>query len=267
MNVLAAKQRIKPQKPSGKARPKSEKPRSTIRDNRGRGIEQDIYNEMHRAISDRRLPPGTKLVEEHLADVFRVSRARLRSVLQALARDNVVTLEPNRGAFVSQPPPDEARHVFAARKLLEAGLADVVIAGVTEKALDRLRKHVALEAKTERGPDRHRDLKNSHDFHMLVARLAANPVLEAFLSELLARSALITAIYERSDSSLCSHSSHQHLVDVLANRDPIAYKAAMLGHLAEVEANLDLVTSGQIASVNLRKVFRARRSTSQKAES
>lgn len=235
-------------------------PRASARGgDRGRDIERSIYEEMHRAISDRRLPPGTKLVEEHLADAFGVSRARSRSVLQSLARDKVVTLEPNRGAFVSHPSPDEARQVFAARKVLEVGLAGSVVAGVTDKALEKLRKHVALEEQTEHGPDRHSDLKNSHDFHMLLAQFAENPVLEAFLGELLARSALITAIYERSDGSLCSHVSHRHLIEILGKRDRQAYAEAMLLHLDEVEANLDLTEPEDTGSVDLRRLFRPRR--------
>lgn len=226
---------------------------------RGPGIERTIYDEMHRAISDRRLPPGTKLAEEHLADAFRVSRARARTVLQALARDKVVTLEPNRGAFVSQPSPNEARHVFAARKLLEVALADTVVAGLDDEALERLRKHVALEEQTEHGPDRHRDLKNSHDFHMLLAQLAANPVLETFLGELLARSALITAIYQRTDATLCSHVSHGRLIGILERRDGPAFAKAMLDHLNEVEANLNLAFSDDGGAVDLRKVFKRRR--------
>jgi DNA-binding GntR family transcriptional regulator len=232
---------------------------STRGNDRGRDIERSIYDEMHRAISDRRLPPGTKLVEEHLADAFGVSRARSRSVLQSLARDKVVTLEPNRGAFVSHPSPDEARQVFAARRVLEVGLAQAVVAGVTDKALDKLRRHVALEEQTEHGPDRHSDLKNSHDFHMLLAQLAANPVLEAFLGELLARSALITAIYERSDGSLCSHVSHRYLIEIIEKRDSAAYGEAMQVHLDEVEANLDLTEPEDTGSVDLRRLFRAKR--------
>jgi DNA-binding GntR family transcriptional regulator len=210
---------------------------------------------LHRAIADRRLPPGTKLAEEHLAQVFGVSRARTRTVLQTLARQNIVTLEPNRGAFVSRPSPDEARHVFAARKLVETALAHLVIAAIDTKVLAKLRRHVAEEKRIEHGPDRDRFLKNSHDFHMLLAELVRNPVLEAFLGELLARSALITAIYERrTGGHLCSHAGHQRLIDILERRDASAFAKAMLEHLDEVEANLDLTVSDP-QPIDLRAVF------------
>ena len=60
-----------------------------------------IYNKIHNAIAERRLAPGSRLVEEQLCDVFSASRARIRSVLHSLARDKVVTLHRNRGAVVA----------------------------------------------------------------------------------------------------------------------------------------------------------------------
>src|SRR3979411_3520396 len=81
--------------------------------------EAGIYHKIHVAIAERRLLPGVRLVEDQLAEVFGVSRMRIRSVLHALARDKVVTLQRNRGAVVAYPSVKEAKEVFAARRLLE----------------------------------------------------------------------------------------------------------------------------------------------------
>ena len=67
------------------------------------GIEEGIYERLVAAIFEHRLAPGMKLGEEGLAAVFGVSRARIRAVLPRLAHEGLVTLEPNRGAFVTQP--------------------------------------------------------------------------------------------------------------------------------------------------------------------
>ena len=48
--------------------------------------EATIYDKIHRAIAERRLLPGSRLVEDQLAEVFGVSRMRIRWVLQSLAR-------------------------------------------------------------------------------------------------------------------------------------------------------------------------------------
>jgi DNA-binding GntR family transcriptional regulator len=70
--------------------------------------ESRIYQRIHAAIAERRLLPGSRLVEDQLADVFDVSRMRIRSVLHSLARDKVVTLQRNRGAVVAYPSVKEA---------------------------------------------------------------------------------------------------------------------------------------------------------------
>ena len=55
------------------------------------------------AIVERRLMPGTKLAEQKIADIFKVSRTLVRQALNQLSRDRLVTLEPARGAFVAEP--------------------------------------------------------------------------------------------------------------------------------------------------------------------
>ena len=89
------------------------------------------------------------LVEDQLAEVFGVSRMRIRSVLQSLAHDKVVTLHRNRGAVVAYPSVREAKEVFAARRLIETALAPDIIAKADPKALQRLKMHVKREKQGE----------------------------------------------------------------------------------------------------------------------
>lgn len=71
--------------------------------------------------------PGTKLSEERVAELFNVSRTQVRSVLQRLAVQQLVTLFPNRGAFVSQPSAQEAKDVLWIRRTLETAAVERVI--------------------------------------------------------------------------------------------------------------------------------------------
>lgn len=216
--------------------------------------EREIVAELQRAISDGRLPAGTKLPSEQLADIFNVSRARIRSVLQVLARDKVVTLEMNRGAFVSEPSPQEARDVFAARRLVEVALAREVAAKIDRQGIERLREQVLSEASAELGVDRHLELKVSHDFHVMLAELNGNPVVTEYVAELAARSELITAIYQRNDVDLCSHKGHGELVDILEMGDAATFAAAMKEHFDELESLL-VFSERFEEGVDLQKVF------------
>jgi len=47
--------------------------------------QDEIYEKIYAAIVEHRLHPGTKLVEERLAEIFGVSRARVRGVLARMA--------------------------------------------------------------------------------------------------------------------------------------------------------------------------------------
>lgn len=205
----------------------------------GSGAEQ-MYQAIFRAISEQRLQPGTKLAEEQLAEAFGASRGTTRLVLQALSRDKVVTLEPNRGAFVAKPTPAEAREVFDARKVVEVALAQQVVQCIDAAGIARLRAHIDKETLAENGSDRSAELRTSHDFHVLLAELYGNTVLHELIRDLMARSALITAIYERPHSEVCSHSCHGELVDLLET-DKARFAPAMLEHLQELEAQLLLV--------------------------
>jgi DNA-binding GntR family transcriptional regulator len=202
--------------------------------------EARIYHRIHAAIATHRLLPGARLVEDQLGEVFGVSRARIRSVLHSLARDKVVTLQRNRGAVVAHPTVKEAKEVFAARRLIEVALARDVVRAADDKAIKRLKTHIKKEQQGERSADRAMELKASHEFHTLLAEVVGNTVVVEFLRELMARSSLITAIYERPDVSSCSHLAHARLIQYIERRDSSGLAAAMLQHLNEIEADLML---------------------------
>jgi len=216
--------------------------------------EAQIYHRIHAAIATHRLLPGARLIEDQLGEVFGVSRTRIRAVLHSLARDKVVTLQRNRGAVVAHPTVREAKEVFAARRLIEVAMAPDVVRAVDDAAIKRLKAHIRKEQQGERSQDRALELKASHEFHTLLAEIVGNRVLIGFLKELMARSALITAIYERPDVSHCSHLAHAQLIQFIERRDAEGLAGAMLKHLTEIESDLVLFEREESVT-DLRAVF------------
>jgi DNA-binding GntR family transcriptional regulator len=216
--------------------------------------EATIYARIHAAIVERRILPGVRLVEDQLAEVFEVSRMRIRSVLQSLAHDKVVTLHRNRGAVVAYPSVREAKEVFAARRLIEAALAPDIVAKADSKAVQRLKMHVKREKQGEARPNRALELKTSHDFHTLLAEITGNRVVVDFLRELMTQSLLITAIYERPDVSSCSHQAHGQIIRFIERRDADGLADAMRRHLDEIEGDLVLFERQEF-SADIRAVF------------
>src|SRR5688572_23535778 len=144
-----------------------------------------VYDRIWNAIMDHSLPPETRLVEERLCEIFGLGRTRLRQVLQRLAHERVVTLMPNRGAIVSRPSIREAREVFAARRVLEAGIVQAFIDNATRADVKRIQDHVARERAAFVANDRRAMLKLSGDFHLVIAEIAGNSILIELLRDLI----------------------------------------------------------------------------------
>jgi DNA-binding GntR family transcriptional regulator len=204
------------------------------------GTTERIVESITTAIVERRLMPGTKLVEQQIADVFSVSRTVVRQALNRLSRDRLVTLEPSRGAYVASPSVEEARQVFEVRRLLEGGVVRALAARITDAQVERLRQHLRDERIAVARVDVPGRTRLLADFHVVLARMLDNDVLADLLADLLSRSQLISLMYQSSHSAEHSQDEHVGIVEALARRDARAAVRLMDHHLSNVERNLRL---------------------------
>jgi DNA-binding GntR family transcriptional regulator len=192
------------------------------------------------AIVERRLMPGTKLAEQKIADIFKVSRTIVRQALNQLSRDKLITLEPQRGARVAEPSIEEARQVFETRQMLEGAMVKRAAAELDPAQIAALRAHLRDEAAAVIRTDVPGRTRLLADFHVLLARMLGNDVLAGMLAELVSRSSLIALMYQSSHSAEHSLEEHVAIVDALERRDPRAAGRLMEAHLLHVERNLRL---------------------------
>ncbi|WP_011579681.1 MULTISPECIES: GntR family transcriptional regulator [Chelativorans] len=204
-----------------------------------------IYERLWDAIAERNLRPGTRLKEEQLAEIFAVSRARVRSALAALERDGLVRLVPNRGAFVAEPTIREARDIFFARATIESKLVERLCAHASTGAINRLKAHVAEERAAAERCDRAAAVRLSGGFHLLIAELAGSPYLFEVLRDLVSRTSLITAMYQPRGEKDCGPDEHEDIVSKIACGDVEAAKLAMDHHLDHIERQLNLAQSDE----------------------
>ncbi|AMC99503.1 GntR family transcriptional regulator [Halomonas chromatireducens] len=202
-------------------------------------IEQ-IADHITDAVMEHRLPPGIKLVEEKLASAFGVSRTKIRQALTLLAQEGLVTLHANRGAFVTRPTADEARDLFATRRLVEPEIVRNVIAKACEHDIARLHQHLANEAQARLAGDRRRIIRLSGQFHMLLATLAGNAFIEKLMAELCPLTCLIIALYDAPQTPACPEDEHSQIVEAIAAHDEDTAVRLMLHHLDHIEKELQL---------------------------
>lgn len=192
------------------------------------------------AILEHRLLPGTKLGEDELGEIYGASRTLVRTALLKLAHEGIVTIEKNRGAFVSRPTPADAREVFEARRLIEPAIVDHAVDAASPAWLDRLQQHLAEEREAELRGDTRAMVRLSGEFHRLVAEMSGHSIYLGFLDELIARSSLIILLYRRHDTPACGTEHHAGIVAAIRQRDNRLAREQMLVHLTEIEAELFL---------------------------
>ena len=219
-------------------------------------VKQRIFAATREAIVGRRLPPGTKLTEDVIADTFGCGRGPVRWALARLGDEGLVTLVPHRGAFVAQPPLDEAKHLFGARRMLEGGIVRCLCGTRREGGLAPLVACADAEDRAHREGDEAAALRLSGDFHLIMADLTGNPIVAAMLRELVSRTILAISVHQRPGSSGCRTHEHRRLIDLMAAGDAEGAAREMEAHLGALEQGLDLSPQPR-GGISLRAVLQA----------
>jgi DNA-binding GntR family transcriptional regulator len=197
-----------------------------------------IVEALTKAIVEHRLQPGAKLVEQKLADHFGVSRTLVRQALFQLEQQRLVVLEPARGAFVAAPTLLEAQQVFEVRRMLEAEMMRMFVRQIAPTQIRALRDHLMREKDAVAAQNPSSRVQMLGEFHILIAQLLGNGVLEQMLRDLISRCALITLMYQSAQGAQESNQEHIHIVAALAARDEARAVQLMEEHLRSVVHNL-----------------------------
>jgi DNA-binding GntR family transcriptional regulator len=215
----------------------------------------DIHGRIYKAIVEHRLQPGTKLTEERIAELFSVSRTQVRGVLQRLAVEQLVTLVPNRGAFVAQPTAAQAHDVLDVRRTLEPGVVTRLIerlaTGEARDGIAQLRRLVQHEQQAHQSGDRRTAVRLSGEFHVLLAELSGSSIYLRIMRELTPLTCLAILSFEAPTTAACPNDEHARLIDAIEAGDAPGAIALMTEHLLHIEHALNLDRSDAEPEVDL----------------
>jgi DNA-binding GntR family transcriptional regulator len=214
-----------------------------------------IAERIRAAILEHRLAPGAKLTEAQLCEVFGVKRGPIRQALAQLATDHLVDLEPNRGAFVASPSLQEVHEVFEMRRIIELAVVEKICGGHGMRRLKSIGSMIGRERKAFETRDFPAWIRLSGEFHTELAGLTGNTVLCDCLNGLVARSTLISALYESLGRSPCSFEDHEAILAALDAGDAKEAAALMARHLQSVE--LKMLDRPARGAADLHEVFGA----------
>lgn len=214
---------------------------------------ESIAENIRAAILEHRLAPGAKLTEAQLCEVFAVKRGTVRQALAQLANERLVDLEPNRGAFVASPSLQEVHEVFEMRRIIELAVVQRIAQGHGMRRLKSISSTIGKERRAFESQDFSSWIRLSGEFHTELASLTGNTVLCECLSGLVARSTLISALYESLGKSSCSFEDHEQILAALDAGDAAHATDLMAQHLRDVE--LKMLERPARGAVDLKEVF------------
>jgi DNA-binding GntR family transcriptional regulator len=193
------------------------------------------HEALRRAIIEQALRPGTKLPEDEIGSHFSMSRTLVRAVLARLQAEGLVDARPKRTATVAEPTLEEARDVFEVRRALEAEVVRQVVRRWKPAFGAELEGHVREEDEAKSRHDERVSIRLAGEFHIKLAAMTGNSLLERYLSEVVSRCSLILALYGRPHSSDCAVNEHSEIIAALRDGDAARAVALMDEHVGSVE--------------------------------
>jgi len=210
-------------------------------------LEDNIVNFIFDAIFTKKLHPGIKLSESVLAKELNASRDVVRKAFSKLQTMGILTYKKNQGFHVVWLTEDNAKDIYSARKVIEAGIVEIITEKYSKENLDLsvLNEKVKTEKYLKVSLKNGEYVKTSCDFHLNLAILSENSFLINALKPLIPLSILAGLIYDDNETSFCSYDEHTLLINAIKSNDIVYAKSIMSQHLDHcVEAlNFGLTSS------------------------
>lgn len=202
------------------------------------------YERVRQAILSGAFAPGDHLKETDLVTYCGVSRTPVRSALNRLAADDLITLHRNQGARVKEWPADDVDDLFALRALLEGYAAARAAEHISLKQLDKIRTAIeemdaVLIGKKPLAAKTSEFLRLNTVVHASIWEASGSARLQSMLSKLVEQALQVrTAATFTLERIAESHHHHQELLSALVARDSLWAEAIMRSHIRAAQASL-----------------------------
>ena len=196
-------------------------------------ISEAVFRHLGQEIIQGRLAPGERLRETKLCEQLGCSRSPLREAFRMLAAENLVTIEPRRGARVAHLTAKGIAELFEVRIELEALAVSLAAErGAPEDfaALERLNESMGRAAEDR---DAAAYFAQNTQFHITIARAARNEYLETLIRSAGDRSFLsLFRTLGNPENITRSVAQHAELIAALRSGDAVLANEHMREHIA-----------------------------------
>ncbi|WP_375122710.1 GntR family transcriptional regulator [Pseudomonas sp. LW8] len=199
---------------------------------------EELYPRLFDAILEQRIDEDSRFTEDSLQAMFGAGRADVRRVLTQLSHEQIVVLRANHRPRVAAPDRELIRQTLHARRLAENTLVRLACQRPQPDDLNCLRTLIEREKRAVEQDRRGAAIRLSGEFHLQLARMAANVPLAHFLHSLVPLTSLAIARSRCPTRSCCAWQEHLALVEVVERGDAAKAEGLMNRHLDHLEQTL-----------------------------
>jgi GntR family transcriptional repressor for pyruvate dehydrogenase complex len=214
------------------------------------GITELVVERIKELLARGELRAGSRLPpERELAEMLNISRPSLRTALKALSVMGIIRAKPGAGTYIAESLPEvftEPMHfmtlinntsveeLFEARRIIEAGLAELAAERASADDIQLLNKEIGGMRETIDDPENF--LKHDVRFHQVMAHAANNKLMSGVMDT-------VAQLLFHIRRQTIAHASdleeaiewHQKIVDAIRKHEPRRAKDMLSGHLRSAQ--------------------------------
>lgn len=192
-----------------------------------------MFRQLRRKILGGSYARGEKLIEEEIADQYKVSRTPVREAFRKLELEGLVQYLPRRGVVVTGLSPKDMDEIYATREVLEGLAARLAAEHATDTEIEELRQLLVEMNEASTSGDFPRSAKIHTRFNEVLYRLSRNSRLQAILaqfSEYTEQSKLRSL--QRRERAAEIRAEHELMFQAILRRDAAGAELAARLHVA-----------------------------------
>lgn len=202
---------------------------------------ESAYRAIREGIYEGRFAQGSHITARQLAEATGLSRTPVREAMRRLDAEGLITLIPNRGAFVASWSTGQIEQIYELRVLLESFAAQMAAERINDEQCAEL-EALAHEMRelVEQRPGDHDAIAHVNDrFHKGVLAACGNARLSDLLGAITEVPLQLSTFRLYSvDELRRSALQHGELVAALAARDPDWARSVMTAHIRSARHTL-----------------------------
>lgn len=205
-------------------------------------LSAQVYRRIRDGILCGKYAADTELKEKTIGDELGVSRTPVREALRQLELEGLVSIIPNKGAYVVGVSLQDMHDIYEIRSLLEGLCAKWAATHITPELLTELEENICLSEFHESKQNFEQMVSLDNRFHEILYEASGSRELKKVLKEYheyLQRARSVTlAQAQRAKNST---QEHKMIADAIKNHDSASAERYAKAHIESTMLNMDKI--------------------------